>query len=263
MLGGFMHLLVMGALVVMMIMVAMLVLKVLVGAAIAILFALAPFVLAYWLLTRFVPALRQPSGWGAPSRAGRFSWPFSRPAGEPENAGAWVREAREAAADIRRLVRRGDRAGRAALAGVPASAARLADRVRELAHLYRSLGENLRDADPAELSRRAAAMKVRAESAADPIIRDQYRAAAQSFSEQVGMALELRATRDRLHAEISRILAALTNMRSRIIAARSGAAAPGISDIDHAAEELAGLQTQVDTFQESVRQVLRSSHLAR
>lgn len=263
MVDGLLSLVVIGALTFFLLMAAVYLFKVLVGTLLFLLSLAAPFIIIYWVLAHLLPALRRASKEDSIRSTSLFSRPLVSRRQPQQDVDAWVKEACDAAADIRRLVRKGDRASRQALAGVPKSAARLAQRARDLARLYHSLEDRLREADPAELGERAAAMKERAQSAADPVTREQYQAAAQSFSEQVQLSLEQRAARERLHAEIARILATLTNLRARLIAARAGVGPAGPSDMDRAAEELADLQSQVDSFQQSVRQVLRSSQMAR
>ncbi|MDH7569721.1 MAG: hypothetical protein QHJ73_09060, partial [Armatimonadota bacterium] len=129
-----------------------------------------------------------------------------------------------------------------------------------LARAYQDLNQHLGRDDVGDLSRRAAVMEARAAGTADPIAREQYLQAAESLRQQAQVHLELAATRDRLRSEVARILATLTNLRARLVALSSGSAVP-LNDVSTAAEELAGLQSQVDTFHDSVRQVLKESTL--
>lgn len=134
----------------------------------------------------------------------------------------------------------------------------MAKRVRELSRLWHTLDDHLRANEATEFLRRAEAMRARADAASDRFVQEQYAEAARSLESQAQTCLELGHTRERLRAEIARILAALTNLRSRIIAVQASPA-DGSDAVAHAAEELADLEAQVGTFQESVRQVLRQA----
>ena len=144
------------------------------------------------------------------------------------------------------------------LAEVPGRAQKLAERVQDLTRGYAALEDSLRDNASRDWARQAAEMEQKAAASTDPFARDQYLSASKSLREHAEMCLELDRSRERIQAESARIIAALTNLRTRIVAATSGGAT-GVITVDNAAEELADLENQVGTFQESVRHVLRQA----
>lgn len=218
---------------------------------------LAPFLIVFWLIRYGMQGGRRPAPQPSRRARRRFRWEQRRATTEQE-AEHWAREASDLAADIARLVRRGDRGTRQILSGAPAGAKKLAERVRDLTRLCKTLEEHLRDNEGSEFLRQAAEMQARADATRDPFAREQYAEAARSLEAQAQTCLELSRTRERLHAEIARILAALTNLRSRIVAVLSSPAG-GAESVSRAADDLADLESQVGTFQESVRQVLRQA----
>ena len=163
-------------------------------------------------------------------------------AGSPPGRGSHSlgTQADHLAKEIARLVRRCDRNTRDALAGSPASARKLAERVRALARLCQTLDAHLRGNQAMEYRRQAEEMVRRATLAADAFAADQYRAAAQSLESQAAVCEELARTRERFHAEVARILAALSNLRSRIVSMLASPTA-AIGQIDRTADELADL----------------------
>jgi len=219
---------------------------------------LAPFAIVFWLLS-------QQSRWqhrpriglgGAPRRAWRRWQAFAR-APEPDPV-QWAREAREVANQIRKLVRKANRTTRDILGSAPANAQKLADRAGELAALWKSVDEHLRAGDRDDQAQRATEIEQLAQATEDPLAREGYTAAAQSLEQEARLCAELRATRDRLHAEVARILTALTILRTQIVSAQTGTA-PAAGSVDQVAGDLADLESQVEGFSDSVRQVLRQA----
>ena len=137
----------------------------------------------------------------------------------------------------------------------------MAKRVRELSRLWHTLDDHLRANEATEFLRRAEAMRARADAASDRIVQARNAEGSGSLESQAQTFLELGHTRERLRPEVARILAALTNLRSRIVAVQASPA-DGSDAVRRAAEELADLEAQVGTFQESVRQVLRQASQA-
>lgn len=228
-----------------------------VGEMLPLLILLLPIIFIYLYATQ---ATRVPNRMRVRMGGPGAQMPFwERPAPvAPAGPDTWVREAQGIARDIKRLVRKGDRSLREALGSVPDSAAKLAARVSDLARSHQAVATYLATNSAAQALQQAAEMKRRAEAATDAFVREQYQAAAQALDRQVEVCAELAVTRERLQAEVARIVAALTSMRSRIMAVRSGMEAGG-GPLDRAAGELADLQAQVDNFQESVRQVLQQA----
>ncbi|NLC56053.1 MAG: hypothetical protein GX774_04375 [Armatimonadetes bacterium] len=261
MFGGMIRGLILAMLVLMGAVLTLTLMKAAVAVLISLVVFIAPFVFLYWLLShlplwgshRHAPR-PVPTPWRGRRWAPRPRW---QPRPE-EEATRWVRQADHLAKEIARLVRRCDRNTRDALAGSPASARKLAERVRALARLCQTLDAHLRGNQAMEYRRQAEEMVRRATLAADAFAADQYRAAAQSLESQAAVCEELARTRERLHAEVARILAALSNLRSRIVSMLASPTA-AIGQIDRTADELADLEAQVDTFQDSVRQVLQQA----
>ena len=117
-----------------------------------------PFLLVYLIVThglRLFNGERVAHGRG-PGHQRHGRWRMSPPPRQkpqpPEEARAWAREAEAAVRDIRRLVRKGDRASRDALSGVPASAKNLVERVKQLAGFHQSLNAHLATLDAANLA---------------------------------------------------------------------------------------------------------------
>lgn len=225
---------------------------------------LTPFVFVFWLVSHLHPGrhrMRVGGPWDVARHGPKLRW-ARRFARREDESKRWVREAEGHAREIARLVRRCSRTTREALAGSPESARKLADRVRELARLHQTLDTHLRGTEALRYRLQAREMEARAAAAADAFAAEQYRAAAQSLESQALTCEELARTRERLQAEVARILAALASLRARLVSMLAGpAAADGATTA--AADELAHLEAQVDTFRDSVRQVLQqASHTA-
>lgn len=236
---------------------ALLALKAVVALTVFVITLLLPFLVVAWLLRYALgERLRVPSP-PIPARERGWRWgPRVKP--KEEDPEEWSREASALAAEIAHLVRNGNRGTRQLLSSAPGGARKLAKRVRELSRLWHTLDDHLRTNEATEFLRRAEAMRARADAASDRFVQEQYAEAARSLESQAQTCLELGHTRERLRAEIARILAALTNLRSRIVAVQASPA-DGSDAVRRAAEELADLEAQVGTFQESVRQVLRQA----